>query len=496
MKKYLFGAIGTVMIAAATFCTVHAQTIDSLCIKDGALCIAGSSAPNAVVSVMITESNYVSVEDPEGVYDFKDKYGEGYVNMQNADSNGEYEFVVPFPYAKGSYQVVITTGIEKETIEYHHLSTKEERDEFVKELADFSGSSTELLEKLLQYSATLGLEFDTFSNTQKIAFVETIRANSNELKENGYDGLKKLYDTSLRQNVFLDKLSNTSLWSQVSALVQEYNDILNLDLSDYNKLKNPDLVDKDFVGKTYNTIYDFVEKYKAKIKERSYAENKSNTSGNGGGGGGGGAGIIGYYPPADNNKNEQPSVNPPDENNVEFSDLDSVPWAAEAIDELKKRGAVSGVTDTCFEPNRQITREEFVKIVSVAFEYPKSEKQSRFEDVVAGSWYEPYISAMENSGIISGISETCFGVGTYISRADAAVILVRLAEKNGIEFSKTDAKFADEALIKDYAKEAVHKLNGSGIVSGKGDNRFDPLGNLTRAEAAKMIYALLYYQEV
>ena len=40
----------------------------------------------------------------------------------------------------------------------------------------------------------------------------------------------------------------------------------------------------------------------------------------------------------------------------------------------------------------------------------------------------------------------------------------------------------------DYAKEAVAALAGAGIINGKDNNIFDPGGQATRAEAAKIAY--------
>lgn len=45
--------------------------------------------------------------------------------------------------------------------------------------------------------------------------------------------------------------------------------------------------------------------------------------------------------------------------------------------------------------------------------------------------------------------------------------------------------------ISPWAKEAVSELQAKGLINGKGGNRFDPRGQVTRAEAAKLLYGLL-----
>ncbi|HHV99353.1 MAG TPA: S-layer homology domain-containing protein [Clostridiaceae bacterium] len=51
--------------------------------------------------------------------------------------------------------------------------------------------------------------------------------------------------------------------------------------------------------------------------------------------------------------------------------------------------------------------------------------------------------------------------------------------------------FTDEAEISGYAKEAVTAIQKAGIINGIGDGRFAPKNNATRAEAAVIIYRLL-----
>ena len=48
-------------------------------------------------------------------------------------------------------------------------------------------------------------------------------------------------------------------------------------------------------------------------------------------------------------------------------------------------------------------------------------------------------------------------------------------------------------MIADYAKTAVSALASANIISGMGDNTFAPNENLTRAQAAKLLYGALEY---
>ncbi len=173
-----------------------------------------------------------------------------------------------------------------------------------------------------------------------------------------------------------------------------------------------------------------------------------------------------------------------------FTDLMSDHWAAESILYLKNHGIVSGTDTGAFEPDRTVTREEFTKMVVLAFDFTLADKGVDFTDAESGAWYLPYIATAVENGIINGMGDNRFGIGMEISRQDMAVIVERAMNAKGISLSakKTYSGFADETEIADYAKEPVKALFESGVINGKDNNRFDPAGNATRAEAAKIIY--------
>lgn len=174
-----------------------------------------------------------------------------------------------------------------------------------------------------------------------------------------------------------------------------------------------------------------------------------------------------------------------------FSDISSVPWAHESITALCKMGVVNGVDEGRFDPDGNITREQFVKMAVLGFKIDESESGVAFDDIQSGQWYSKYIYSAVNSGVIFGISEKSFGLGESITRQDAAVILSRIAKRAGKELSAEEEPFADDAQIAQYAKESVYALRAAGIVSGMPDGSFSPNGALSRAQAAKMIYGLI-----
>lgn len=170
-----------------------------------------------------------------------------------------------------------------------------------------------------------------------------------------------------------------------------------------------------------------------------------------------------------------------------FNDLADVRWAEESILELCKSGVISESPDRLFRPNSNVTREEFVKMLICAFYAVDANAVCSFADVPSGSWYYPYAATAEKRKIVLGTGGNAFGTGSPITRQDAAVMLYRAC---GYVNVSGKAEFADSEKIAPYAREAVENLALRGVISGFEDGSFAPCENITRAQAAKLIYML------
>lgn len=180
----------------------------------------------------------------------------------------------------------------------------------------------------------------------------------------------------------------------------------------------------------------------------------------------------------------------------ELSDIGEAKWAEDEIKFLHKKKIISGYGDNTFGPNNPIKREEFVTIIINAVGViPIGNLENTFTDVKENSWYEKYILTAVESGYVSGMGENLFGTGECISRQDAAVILYRIIKDTKREKQRAYPGFADDENISEYAKEAVKCMFEYSIINGAEGNMFNPQNNLTRAEAAKMIYNALFWGE-
>ena len=145
-----------------------------------------------------------------------------------------------------------------------------------------------------------------------------------------------------------------------------------------------------------------------------------------------------------------------------------------------------------FNPNGEVTREEFVKMLIGAVGKLNADAQCSFTDVPENEWYYQYIASAYNDGIVTGRDDGSFGIGDKISRQDMAVMLMRAAEVYEIDVQSinTAIDFSDKDNIADYAVEAVSAAQQAGIMTGTDDDRFDPILTATRAMAATVIYRL------
>lgn len=178
---------------------------------------------------------------------------------------------------------------------------------------------------------------------------------------------------------------------------------------------------------------------------------------------------------------------------MSFDDVTENSWFYDAVKTLYEKGIVGGVSSNEYQPQRQITREEFLKLICNALGIsPDGSAVSKYTDVFADSWFAPYVNAATACGIVQGVSDTEFGAGEPITRQDMCVMLVRALEYTNKNMQYTTAEnFFDDADLADYASDSVYKLKSVGIVSGSDGGRFLPNDFATRAEIAVMIANML-----
>ncbi|WP_102410812.1 flavodoxin [Beduinella massiliensis] len=174
---------------------------------------------------------------------------------------------------------------------------------------------------------------------------------------------------------------------------------------------------------------------------------------------------------------------------AEFSDVTDDAGYAQAIAYCCKHGIMGGTSDTTFSPDSPMTRAMLAVVLYRMADSPEIGSAPGFTDTAADTWYSDAVVWASESGIISGYDNGVFGVNDAVTREQMATILWRY--ENSPSTIKKTVEFSDANTISEWAQEAVSWAGASGIIRGKSGNRFDPKTNVTRAEAAMMLYRWL-----
>lgn len=178
-----------------------------------------------------------------------------------------------------------------------------------------------------------------------------------------------------------------------------------------------------------------------------------------------------------------------------FADV-SGHWAENYVNYLAQEGILTGSADKGVlkaRPDSPITRCEFAAILCRWMGADTASYNNyalKYEDASSiPQWALPQVKAMTALSVINGSSTNGhlnFKPQSSLTRAEAMTMLGRTQR---LGYGGSTAGYTDSAKIPAWAERYVAELTGRGVVSGNG-GRVNPLGNVTRAEMAKMLYAM------
>ncbi len=171
-------------------------------------------------------------------------------------------------------------------------------------------------------------------------------------------------------------------------------------------------------------------------------------------------------------------------------------WALEAINQLASDSIFTG-NDGKFEPNKLITRSEFVTMlhkslhIKMAY-FKETDINEYFKDVKNEDSFASALYDLVTANIIDDRDE--FKPNEILSREDMVHYIIRSLEyKTGGNYAMIKifpAPFADELDINpDYSNDFM-KAKILKLVNGVGNNMFKPKNGATRAESAVVIHRL------
>ena len=150
-----------------------------------------------------------------------------------------------------------------------------------------------------------------------------------------------------------------------------------------------------------------------------------------------------------------------------FTDVPDGAWYGEAVEYVRQRGLMNGVTPTSFQPGGALTRQQMWMILA------RLSGQQPADMAAARQW------ALD-SGVSDGTNP-----GAPVSRQQMVAFLYRLSGQNG--GADRLAAFADWESVAAYAREALGWAVEKGVITGTSDTVLSPGAAATRAQFAVVL---------
>lgn len=193
-----------------------------------------------------------------------------------------------------------------------------------------------------------------------------------------------------------------------------------------------------------------------------------------------------------------------------YNDVTNHSWARNILNGLYSKGFMNNVRFEQFGADDPTTRGEFATLLVKGLSIPVNSDGNRtFVDLEPGAhsatWDYDSIETAARAGIVTGLADGVFGPDKPLTREQAAVMIARaLKLKLANNDSKLDAAlaktFSDAGSIEKYAGPSVMAVYKAKIMEGSASSlpgqkkpmmKFNPSGNMTRAEAGKIAVELL-----
>ncbi|WP_079911805.1 Ig-like domain-containing protein [Paenibacillus sp. 32352] len=172
-----------------------------------------------------------------------------------------------------------------------------------------------------------------------------------------------------------------------------------------------------------------------------------------------------------------------------FSDIRGH-WGESQICEAAANGIVEGDTPNAFRPNGLVSRVEFAAMLLRALGVSSGTEANElpFTDRAdVPDWAKGTVGTAVERGILNGYSDGTLRPRQTISRSEAAAIVARAMKWEPMDSATT---FTDDADIPVWAKGYVQSAARYGVLVGREGNRFAPDEQVTRAEAAVTLLRL------
>lgn len=180
-------------------------------------------------------------------------------------------------------------------------------------------------------------------------------------------------------------------------------------------------------------------------------------------------------------------------------------WAQDFVNELYFSGVLTGSAGAdgkqVYRPDASMTRQEFIvalmRYVGVNVDSYASVQLPFVDKGKIANWAENAIKAAYQLKYLGGSSNNgklYANPTSTITRQEAMLILSRTTRMPSPVNLSVLNQFSDAAKIDSWAKEALAGMVELGVIAGS-NGKVDPLGKVTRAQVAKMLYFLMHLED-
>lgn len=185
-----------------------------------------------------------------------------------------------------------------------------------------------------------------------------------------------------------------------------------------------------------------------------------------------------------------------------FSDVTDKHWAKEYVEDMAKRGLISGYDDGTYKPEKDVARLDafalFARLIGSNNESNKDVLEiakEKYKNVLKDyklTYAEGDIAFLLYRGIITEKELDKYFKDTKkteaMPRYEAAILITKamLAEDEATKEVLIDMEYSDVADIPSDAKQYVYYVSQKGIMQGS-DNKFSPNGKVQRGQIAVML---------
>ncbi len=173
-------------------------------------------------------------------------------------------------------------------------------------------------------------------------------------------------------------------------------------------------------------------------------------------------------------------------------------WSGGAVALLQVLDIVHGYDDGTFQPEREVTRAEFVKLLTEAIQSPYVSGQAPFEDT-KGHWSEPHIlEAIEAGIVVPSEYGATFDPDGILPREEMAHLLARASARYREDHPEVVfddpvevPEISDIGSVQPEYLEGVTASVQQGLIHGYPDGTFGPKDGLKRSEACMVIARMM-----